>query len=55
MPAVLAGTVSQQVGITALSLMKLALTFSSPIFYTMACALNLFEQFDFELTLKQNV
>ena len=51
----LAGTVFQQAEISTLSVTKLALTFSSPIFYTMACALNLFEQFDFELTLKQNV
>ena len=51
----LAGTVFQQTVITTLSMAKVALTFSSPIFYTMACALNLLGQFDFELTLKQNV
>jgi len=53
--AALAGTVFQQTEITALSIAKVALTFSSPIFYMMAYALNLFEQFDFELTIKQNV
>jgi len=53
--AVLAGIVFQHTQITFLAITKVALTFSSLVFYTMACALNLFEQFDFELTLKQNV
>src|SRR5688572_16031188 len=42
----------QQRSIFSFSATRVSLTFSPPVFFTMACALNLFVQFDFELTLK---